>query len=315
MQRITRLVVGLAGFLVLLAFAAGAHADKEKELLKTKAFNAWLTPNGKLLVASGDNVRIVDLAKKKSAVLAKTIMRVVLSPDGKALAAVNSGDKSDTVTVYSVAPIKVKGRFAIPSAGNIALALTPDGKEFVHGTRNGLIVRDAKGKVKHTVKDVGGQPWSLAVSADGKFVACGMDRKKVFVFDADTFKPVHTFAGMPGFVQSVAFTADGKMLAACSDDVLKVWDLGTGKEVRTIKGMRGKIIRAVAFGSSDKILISGGSNGEVTVLDMASGKALDTIKLGKDVFKISVSADGKTLAVTTEDGFTNIYDLSAAIGS
>jgi WD40 repeat protein len=316
MHRVVRAVVVVAGVAVLLASAPGARADKEKELLKTKAFNAWLTPDAKFLVAAGDNVRIINLAKKSSAVLAKATMRVVLSPDGKAMASIANGDKTDTVTVYDVATAKPKSSFPIPSGGNIALALTPDGKLFLHGTLDSLVVRDAaKGDAKHTLKDLGGQPWSLAVSADGKLVACGTDSKKVIVFDADTFKPTRTFEGLPNFIQSVAFTPDGKTLAACSGDVLKVWDLGTGKEVRTIKGTKDKIIRTLAFGNEGKVLVSAGSDATVTVWDAATDKALDTIKAGKDVFRISLSADGKTLAVTTEDDVTRLYDLSAVIGS
>src|SRR5438132_983679 len=73
----------------LLLAVPTLFAEKEKELLKTKARVAFLTPDGKILVAaSKDNVRLVYLDINKSRLLDKKYRPIYLSPDGKALATI-----------------------------------------------------------------------------------------------------------------------------------------------------------------------------------------------------------------------------------
>ena len=88
----------------------------------------------------------------------------------------------------------------------------------------------------------------------------------MYVWDAATFKPVRTFEKLPGFVQSVSFSADGKLLAAASNDVIEVWDLDSGKQVQTLRAPKGKVVYKTAFGADGKVLVSGCSDGVVTVV-------------------------------------------------
>ena len=136
----------------------------------------------------------------------------------------------------------------------------------------------------------------------------------MYVWDAATFKPVRTFEKLPGFVQSVSFSADGKLLAAASNDVIEVWDLDSGKEVQTLRAPKDKVVYKTAFGADGKVLVSGCSDGVVTVWDVASGKPIDTIKHDKAVLGVSLSADAKVLTATEEGELTHVYELSAVVG-
>jgi WD40 repeat protein len=88
--------------------------------------------------------------------------------------------------------------------------------------------------------------WQMAASRDGKFVAsvtgqyiCGgykyepMPEREpsVRVFDAATSEAVHSFSHVPP-VQSVAFSRDGKFLAAGNlMGEVRVWELAIGKQI------------------------------------------------------------------------------------
>jgi RNA polymerase sigma factor (sigma-70 family) len=84
-----------------------------------------------------------------------------------------------------------------------------------------------------------------ALSPDGKLVAVG-GNQLVMVFDVATGRPVHTFrdCGMTSFVgrlPALAFSPDGQHLAHIVRDgpaAARVWDLGTGKEVCAVTGLR-----------------------------------------------------------------------------
>jgi len=66
--------------------------------------------------------------------------------------------------------------------------------------------------------------WSLAFSADGKFLACG-DSHGIRLFDTNTFREVRRFEAddNSNLLSAVAFSADAKSLAAIAYDIVSLW--------------------------------------------------------------------------------------------
>jgi WD40 repeat protein len=306
-----------AVFVWVIGTPGAVFAEKEKEILKTKAARAMVTPDGKSVAAAGDNVRLIDPFAKKSIVFRKSYASPLLSTDGKTLVLVKAldTDKTDDVELIDLATRKSQGHFSVPSAGHIASALSPESKLFAHGGLKDLFLTDPKtGKQTAEAKNLDGQPWCLSFSPDGKQLACGFDQKKVMFFDVDGLKPGKTVA-MPDWVQRVAYTPDGKQLAASAGDTVSIIDVGTGKVIATLSCTKGKLARGVVFGADGKVLATACSDGTVTLWDVATKKTLDTIKLPADVFEISLSADAKILTASLETDVSYIYDVSAATGA
>ena len=120
----------------LLAAAPAARAAKEKELFKTKASMAFVTPDGQLVAAAGNNnVRVINHAAKKASVLVKMYQMIGLSPDGKTLATVGRlSEDEELVSLFETATGKAGASFPVPSQGLLTFALSPDAKTFAHGT-------------------------------------------------------------------------------------------------------------------------------------------------------------------------------------
>ena len=112
------------------------------------------------------------------------------------------------------------------------------------------------------------------------------------------------------WVYSVSYAPDGKTLASGSEDkTVKFWDVGTGKELKTLKGHQDRV-NSVSFSPDGKTLASGSADNTVKLWDVGTGKELKTLKWNQDeVSSVSFSPDGKTLAFAGWDGTVKLWDV------
>src|SRR5262249_3144499 len=97
-------------------------------------------------------------------------------------------------------------------------------------------------------------------------------------------------------VESVAFSPDGKTLAAASHDMtVKVWDVATAKR-STLQGHT-HAVYSVAFSPDSKTLASASGDKTVKLWDLATKKERATLKgHTESVMSVAFSPDGKILA-------------------
>jgi TolB-like protein len=113
-------------------------------------------------------------------------------------------------------------------------------------------------------------------------------------------------AGGIGRINDVAFSNDGRLLAAGGGRGFGVWDAQTGNPIRS-DGSAGGVQR-LAFGAQGTFLALGGEDGRVRVVDLRSGTARDAAKHAKAITAIAVAADGRTGASGDVDGNIALWD-------
>jgi len=204
-----------------------------------------------------------------------------------------------------------------------AVAVTLDGRYAISASDD----RTLKVWELETGREVrtlaGHEAWVLAVAVtpDGRYAISASSDRTLKVWELETGREVRTLAGHESGVNAVAVTPDGRYAISGSTDeryaifgstdgTLKVWELETGREVRTLAEYADRVL-AVAVTPDGRYAISASFDGTLKVWELETGREVRTLAGHADwVRAVAVTPDGRyAISASSDDRTLKVWEL------
>jgi WD40 repeat protein len=257
---------------------------------------------------------------------------LAFSPDGKLLATpevlFDNGQVKTTVMLWEVATGKEIRQIDAGMGGGVpVLAFAPDGKALAYASFNGIhLCSPETGK---EIRQVGPQRFgttALVFSPDGQTLAAStMTDRRIQLYSVATGKVARElggetaaqginqpFVGAFGGAASggLAFSPDGKLVAAGAGSTVRFWAADTGKDAAKVSGHYGDIT-GLAVVPGDKLVASWAADNTVRLWDPDSGKERDKFAAPNGTVCAAFTPDARTVALGNSNGNVLLHDSAS----
>ncbi|MBE8971069.1 DnaJ domain-containing protein [Nostocales cyanobacterium LEGE 12452] len=206
-----------------------------------------------------------------------------------------------------------------------AIAISPDGTTLISGSddRQVNLWNLKTGKWLYTFSGQAEAVLSVAISPDGQQIASGnvdvydgLRLRKISSWQMDTKKFIQTFFYLNsayshnGFVNSVAYSPDGAILASgAADNTIRIWGRYTGRVKRTLNEHSDAVL-SVTISPDGKILASGSADKTIRVWDVKTWQQRYILSehLGA-VNTVAISFNSQTLISGSTDTTIKLWNL------
>jgi WD40 repeat protein len=255
--------------------------------------------------------RVVHCLKAHKA----SVGELAFSPDARLVA---SGSQDGTIAIWDANRGTMVRAFLGHSRLQSGIQFSPDGKILAAGNDQGVVrLWDvADGHELDPLPGHSGAVHCLAFSPDGEFFASGAEDRNVYLHDL--VRGVEKKLSMPSAVTHIAFSPDGRTLAAVGDSPgagVHLWDIETGKE--TIWRAHDGNIHCVAFSPAQSFLATGSEDGTVKLWDLSAldhpSRTIGPGPFGGPVRSVAFTPDGRYLATANANGFVYLLETGRAL--
>lgn len=136
---------------------------------------------------------------------------------------------------------------------------------------------------------------------DGRLLLANNEEQVLSVLDLDALALERELPGHRGGVAALAVSRDGLVACGTQDGPVLLWDPATwtSREVARHEGGAS----AVAFSRDGRTLASGGAEGSVTLVDVASGAEVTSLSVATFVTHLALAPGDRDIAVATYGSF------------
>ncbi|MEN3332005.1 MAG: hypothetical protein V7641_1370 [Blastocatellia bacterium] len=148
---------------------------------------------------------------------------ILLSSAGLALAQATSSKPELVLQTGHTGPVNA---IALSGDGRVLISASDDNTLKIWDTATGNVLRTLYGHAQPVL--------AVALSPDGRLIASGGEDLNVRVWDVATGE-ARVFGQQNSSVKELAFSGDGQQLVSLGSNELKVWNVASGREIRSTK--------------------------------------------------------------------------------
>jgi WD40 repeat protein len=264
--------------------------------------------DGSVILLDVDSGRTTPLSGRATG----SINAVSFSRDGRTLA---SADQDGTISVWNARTHALRDTLRGHSAAAQSVVFSPDGRTLYSAGFDGSVILWDLGGARRL-----GEPFrysskgccattASAVSPSGSMFAVSPRQDRVSLLNARTRTPVGpALRGPLGYVNAIAFSPDGKLIAATGTRHAVIWDTAQRKIIWKLP-VEGHDARAVSFTPDGRTVAIGLS--EIVVLyDLRTHRRTHRLVGYGPINDLDFNSDGKLFATATHFGSAFIWRVA-----
>ena len=294
----------------------------------TQIFKVAFSPDGTILAAGGNGVMMWDVSTRQPrGEPLSSGWQFSFSPNGKTIATSSSSRDSDGIIIWDVTAHQPIDKYQGSNIWDITYS--PDGKILVSIGSDGIILWDTTASPPLS-EQLSGKDSKGVFSPTQEILATYGNAGSLTIWDMTTHQPIdQPFITPSGNVTSIAFSTDGKFMAAGDDNSnITLWDVASHKVLKTFTSesvFPVKRVVSIAFSPDNKYLVAGSVDESLSIWDLTtdqkpmyllvgysnySGPLIDIKgKSSGSVMDVAFSPNGKILASVNFNGVT-LWDVA-----
>ena len=236
-----------------------------------------------------------------------TVTSIAFSSTGELLASAGSLNQ---IILWDVPSGTKINSFKTPA---IAIAISPDGNYLATVGRRSKIweIRNPKEivEVQTLPHDESVLFWTVDLSPDGKWLACGDENGRLEVWDLQHQKLTQSLKADPDRILAVEFSADGALLASIGLYNHTLWRLPEWQPHGEILGEA--VGLDIVFSPNGTTYVTSNLDGAL-LRSAVDGERIASLKGATDsTWSVAFSPDGRMLATGGGDGTLHLWNVSA----
>jgi WD40 repeat protein/DNA-binding SARP family transcriptional activator len=190
-----------------------------------------------------------------------------------------------------------------PQSGINVARFDPTGRRLVLAgyQTNEFLIRDIRTRKTWSLRGGPKEIVAAQASPDGRQAVAAGTNGRLYIWNlAQPDKPIRTIGGLAGHINSMEYSADGRILVTSPDRTARILDPNGRRRPVILRGHTDEV-RTASFTDNGKRVLTASADGTVLLWDARGGEPLVTLQSNPDIAPYDVSPGPNAMLATLDD--------------